>query len=112
MIDDGSSDETPQVLASYGERIRTLRQANQGVAAARNAGVAEARGEYVAFLDADDVWHPRKLERQMARFESAPACGLVHCGAEQFDRDGTTAPARLEGMDGWVAAEILRFDRR
>lgn len=80
VVDDGSTDDTPQVLATYGDRIRVLRQKNAGVAIARNSGIAAARGEYVAFLDADDVWLPRKLELQMPRFEGA--VGLVHCGVE------------------------------
>jgi glycosyltransferase involved in cell wall biosynthesis len=67
-IDDGSSDRSPGMLDAYAAidaRIRVLRQAcNGGVAAARNAGIAAARGDYISFLDADDWWHPEKLERQ------------------------------------------------
>ncbi len=111
VVDDGSTDATPQILTEYGERIRALRQHNQGVAAARNTGIAASRGDYVAFLDSDDIWKPRKLELQMARFAADPALGLVHCGAERFDSAGTTGPGRLNGMEGWVAAEILRLDR-
>ena len=111
VVDDESTDETPQVLAAYGDRIRVVRQKNQGVAVARNAGVAAARGDLVAFLDADDVWLPRKLELQLARFEADPALGLVHCGSETVDASGRTLHVSLDGMDGWVAAEMLRLDR-
>jgi glycosyltransferase involved in cell wall biosynthesis len=65
IVDDGSTDGTPAVLSAYGERINVLRQANLGVARARNAGTQAARGRYVAFLDADDVWLPEKIEKQV-----------------------------------------------
>ena len=110
VVDDGSTDDTPQVLAAYGNRIRAIRQDNQGVAAARNTGVAAARGEYVALLDSDDLWLPRKLELQIARFESDPSLGFVHCGAETFDGDRTLG-VLVDGMEGWVREAILRLDR-
>lgn len=106
VIDDGSTDDTAQALARYGERIRVLRQSNQGVAAARNTGIANARGELLAFLDSDDAWLPRKLELQAARIEADPELGLVHCGGD-FEGIGT----RLDGLEGTVAEEMLRLDR-
>jgi glycosyltransferase involved in cell wall biosynthesis len=106
VVDDGSTDETLEVLARYRDRIRALRQDNQGVAAARNAGIAVARGDLLAFLDSDDVWLPRKLELQAARIEADPGLGLVHCGGD-FEGTGVN----LNGMEGSVASEILRLDR-
>lgn len=66
VIDDGSTDETAKVMHRYGDPVRDIRQANGGVAVARNRGIAMARGRFVAFLDADDHWHPNKLEHQLA----------------------------------------------
>src|SRR5262245_31122843 len=83
LVDDGSRDDTQDRLVRYGQRIRYIRQDNWGVAAARNRGMQEARGAYVAFLDADDVWHPEKLARQMAALEVNPQVGLL--GTDAFD---------------------------
>ena len=69
VVNDGSTDATPQILAEYGDRIRVITQENRGVAASRNAGAAVARGEWLAFLDSDDIWRPRKLARQLATAE-------------------------------------------
>jgi len=106
VVDDGSTDETAQVLAQYGDRIRAVRQENQGVAAARNAGIAASRGELLAFLDSDDAWLPHKLELQLARIVADPGLGLVHCGVD-FEGLGI----HLDGLEGSVATEMLRLDR-
>jgi len=72
VIDDGSTDGTRARVDQYGTQVRYCWEANVGPPAARNAGLREARGEMVAFLDGDDLWHPEKLERQMARFAARP----------------------------------------
>lgn len=72
VADDGSTDGTAAIAASYGERLRHVRQNNTGAPAARNLGLQAARGEFIAFLDADDLWHPEKLARQMERFTLRP----------------------------------------
>ena len=66
VVDDGSTDETQELMRRYGPPVRCLSQENTGVATARNRGIDESRGRYVAFLDADDVWQPDKLEKQLA----------------------------------------------
>jgi glycosyltransferase involved in cell wall biosynthesis len=68
-----------------------------------------ASGELLAFLDADDVWHPTKLERQAACFSDDPQLGLVHCGVEEVDAGGHPIRTRLDGMEGWVSREMLLF---
>jgi glycosyltransferase involved in cell wall biosynthesis len=72
LVDDGSTDATPAIAKRYGGQLRYLRQTNAGPAAARNAGIAAARGELLAFLDSDDVWLPGKLPRQVERFATRP----------------------------------------
>jgi hypothetical protein len=111
VVDDGSTDDTPRILAGYGDRIRVIRQENLGASAARNIGIAAARGEWVAFLDSDDLWQPRKLECDAARIAADPDLGMVHCGAEQFDNTGKTLFVFLGGREGWVAPDLLRLDR-
>jgi glycosyltransferase involved in cell wall biosynthesis len=69
VVDDGSTDATAKVAARYGECITYIWQTNAGPAAARNRGIDAAAGPFIAFLDADDLWHEEKLARQMARFE-------------------------------------------
>ncbi len=78
VVDDGSTDDTPAVLASFGDKIKVVRQQNAGAPAARNRGIAEARGECVAFLDADDVWLPGKLTAQAGYLAANPHVGLVY----------------------------------
>lgn len=77
-VNDGSTDGTRSVLAAFGDRLRVIDQENRGLPGARNRGVAEARGEWVAFLDADDLWLPEKLEKQMALVEADPSYELVY----------------------------------
>jgi glycosyltransferase involved in cell wall biosynthesis len=72
VVDDGSTDGTPTVMNQFEQKVRYLRQPNAGPAAARNLGLTIAEGEFVAFLDADDLWHPEKLQRQIARFRARP----------------------------------------
>jgi glycosyltransferase involved in cell wall biosynthesis len=72
VADDGSSDGTAAVAARYGDQIRYVRQDHSGAPWARNLGLSIAQGEFVAFLDSDDVWHPEKLTRQMKCFQDRP----------------------------------------
>lgn len=84
VADDGSTDETAAIAAGYDEPAMYLRQSHTGPAAARNLGLSAARGEFVAFLDADDLWHPEKLARQMARFETRPELDLCITFVQNF----------------------------
>ena len=82
VVDDGSVDETARLVlqaASEDPRIRLVKQANAGVATARNTALAHATGEFVAPLDADDVWRPTKIERQLKRILGNSNVGMVYC---------------------------------
>ncbi|HEX7291791.1 MAG TPA: glycosyltransferase [Conexibacter sp.] len=97
VVDDGSTDATPQLLAGFGDAITVLSQANEGPAVATNRAIAHARGRYVSLLDADDVWLPDKLARQLAILEAHPAVGLVHGDLEVIDGDGRlTRPSKFD----------------
>jgi glycosyltransferase involved in cell wall biosynthesis len=83
VVDDGSTDSTAEVAARYGDEIRYVFQQNSGAAAARNRGIAEARGEVIAFLDVDDLWPQGKLELQAERLLRDPELDIVS-GRVQF----------------------------
>jgi glycosyltransferase involved in cell wall biosynthesis len=85
VVDDGSTDDTADVLSPYSGNIHYIYQSNEGVAIARNKGIRAARGELVAFLDADDLWLPRKLEFQMQYLERSKTAGLIHTNALYLD---------------------------
>ncbi len=86
IVDDGSSDDTPEVVATFGPGVRLIRQINAGPAAARNRGIDEARGDLVAFLDTDDRWLPGKLAAQVRLFRREPALGMV-CADMAIEND-------------------------
>src|SRR5438477_8705985 len=87
VVDDGSRDDTEERLSEFGNRIEFYVQQNQGVSAARNAGIGHATGEYIAFLDSDDVWHPRKLEMQIAHFQHHPDLALLACRSGRLNEE-------------------------
>ena len=113
VVNDGSTDGSAEVLREFGDRIRIIEQANRGAAAARNAGVAVASGEYLAFLDADDQWLPEKLAKTVPVFERNPAAVLVFSDAIPVGADGAAAgesyvtpdcahaPTMAEMLDRW-----------
>lgn len=77
IVDDGSTDRSYEICQQFADsRIEIIRQKNQGVAAARNTGIAKAQGDYVAFLDGDDLWVPEKLEKHVAHLNSSPKVGV------------------------------------
>ena len=89
VVDDGSTDGTSQALEQYRDRLQLLRQMNAGAAAARNHGLSAAKGELVAFLDADDWWDPSRLSAQLAALQAFPGGGLVFSDFAVADANGT-----------------------
>jgi glycosyltransferase involved in cell wall biosynthesis len=87
VIDDGSTDETESAMDRFGSPVRFIKQANQGVASARNRGIAESRGRYIAFLDADDTWCSNKLERQIEALAGEPGYRACFSAFIRVDRN-------------------------
>lgn len=100
VVDDGSSDSTAQIVQRYmaqDNRVVLLSQANGGVAVARNTGIQNAKGEYIAPLDADDIWYPQKLEKQVqCMLSSDPRVGLIYTWSTHIDEQSQL-------MGGWIA---------
>jgi glycosyltransferase involved in cell wall biosynthesis len=101
VVDDGSTDDTPEVVRKFAPRVRLLRKANGGQASAFNAGIAEARGEIVGFLDGDDWWAPGKLTAVTEAFAANAGVGLIGHGTTEIYPDGRQ---RTE-----VLREVSRF---
>ena len=89
VVDDGSTDETPTIIAARPEPIRRLWQPNQGPASARNYGLSEARGTLVAFLDSDDVWMPGYLQACVELINPRPELALAYCDFTCIDGHGS-----------------------
>lgn len=99
VVDDGSTDGGADVVRAVDDaRIRLVCQPNAGVSAARNRGVSEARGEFVAFLDADDLWRPTYLETQFALTRKYPDCDVFATNYEFRDAEGRTSPTILRRL--------------
>ena len=111
VVDDGSTDDTASVVGTFGDRVKYVRQENSGVCAARNRGVAESRGELIAFLDADDVLEPTNLEKLVDQFGSNERIGFVHCGMREFDdASGITIRTEINGATENLAENLLLWE--
>lgn len=93
VVDDGSTDGTQALIAAYEESVRYVYQTNQGASAARNAALSRASGELIAYLDADDLWRPDKLSRQVEFLDAHSTCGLVHTEVSVIDEQDTVLHA-------------------
>lgn len=109
VVDDESTDRTPEVAAAFGDRITYLRQPNRREGAARNNGAAHATGRYLAFLDSDDYWLPGKLAGDLARFEQPDEPALVYSRGRNVDpTDRVVGERQLPNPQGDVFWQLAR----
>jgi glycosyltransferase involved in cell wall biosynthesis len=113
VVDDGSQDDTREVVSGFvqgaGGRVRLITQPNGGCSAARNRGIAEARGAWIALLDADDEWRPKHLELLLAAAEAAPEAHLVYGSKVTVDEHGTPIQHNVVPRfpTGWIFADLV-----
>jgi glycosyltransferase involved in cell wall biosynthesis len=114
VVDDGSTDDTEEILNTYEDRLIYLRQENRGIASARNRGISTAKGELITFLDSDDLWHEERLRRVVEAFSEDQGIGIVYHPVELIDREGDrihqnfyAAFGYKEGLSGWITNGIL-----
>jgi glycosyltransferase involved in cell wall biosynthesis len=109
IINDGSSDHIVQWASQIVDpRVKLISQENQGLPGARNTGIAHAQGEYIAFLDADDLWEPTKLEKQVRCLDDTPEVGLVHTWMLLVDEQGkSTGKVMKSNAQGEVWKQLV-----
>jgi glycosyltransferase involved in cell wall biosynthesis len=110
VVDDGSTDDTPAMLASYGDKIHVLKQFNQGISAARNAAVRASNGEYLAFLDDDDEWDAEKFAHSVPILDADPDCSLVYTRALKVfisGRPDKSMDSQTRGVESPTMAQML-----
>jgi glycosyltransferase involved in cell wall biosynthesis len=113
VVDDGSTDETAATVAGIGRPVRLVRQTNLGPETARNRGVAESAGQFIALLDSDDVWLPTKIEKQLHVMLARPQIGVTGClvlNIAASDHPAITAQLRRYGdrpVPGWKGSDVL-----
>ncbi len=111
VVDDGSTDEQREIIFRWcakDSRLRYIYKPNQGVSVARNTGFNHSRGEYVAFLDADDVWMPENLSAKLSKFETGNF-GLVHSDAYLIDENSQNKGGVMIGREGMLLTNMLQW---
>ncbi len=107
-VDDGGQDASMDIVRSFADpRIRIVTQTNRGLAGARNSGIAHARGEYIALLDSDDLWHQDKLLLHYVHLNANPDIGVSYAGSRLIDRDGAVLKAAMKPKLGRVTARDI-----
>ena len=116
VVDDGSSDATGDVAAAMDPRVRVLKQRNQGIALARNAGIGAATSDWIAFMDHDDLWHPQKLAVQADTLERDAACAIVYGEFRRWDpatppqfADDALEPTQIDAaLSGFILHRLVQ----
>ncbi len=107
-VDDGGQDKSMDIVGAFDDpRIRIVRQPNRGLAGARNTGIAAARGEFVALLDSDDVWHPEKLMLHFIHLRANPDVGVSYAGSRMIDAKGEPLRVAMQPKTGRVSARDI-----
>lgn len=109
VVDDGSTDGTAAAMAEFFPGVRLFTQKNSGVAVALNHGMAQATGDWIAFLGSDDLWKPTKLERQLEYLNRHPRCGLVHTAYSEFGSRNRVIPPPSHFVSGEYRVEHFLF---
>ena len=110
VVDDGSTDGTIDILRSYHDKIKTISIANSGVSKARNEGIKASRGRWIALLDSDDIWHPTKLEEQIAYHERNNTIMISHTNEKWMRNDKEIKQKKTHAKpQGWCFEENLDF---
>ncbi len=112
VVDDGSTDGTAESIAAHGDRVRLMRGARRGVAAARNRAIEQSTGRYVAFLDSDDLWLPEKLEMQVARLDDDANLAMVFTDYLTFETLADGERRRVETMEHRGAVDFAALFRK
>lgn len=109
IVDDGSIDGTKDVVSTFKDsRITYIYQNNRGISSARNIGIGFSSGEYIGFLDADDLWMPEKLEIQLSLFKTKPSIGLIYTGYIVIDEAGTCIAIRIaQPIEGDLVSQLI-----
>lgn len=100
VVDDGSTDDTESIVKHYGSRVRYIRQGNKGTSGAYNTGIAAASGEFIAFLEQDDIWSPEKNAMQIAAFEGNAGLGMVFSPVELLREAGASKCTDIDVQEG------------
>jgi len=110
VVDDGSTDATASLAGGLDPSVKVLQREHAGLGPARTAGVAAATSEFIAFLDADDVWHPNKLARQVSVLERAPKSALCYTYARYIDPEGNPLKAErhVGAREGYILPQLIR----
>ncbi len=111
VVDDGSQDNTQSIVEQYANKVKYIHQTNAGPAAARNMGVREAKGEWIAFLDSDDYWNRDHLKLLLKHARDHPEAALIYCGKKWVDRDGKLIKDSFDQTkfpSGWIFKDLFK----